>query len=407
STAMRVSNIISAIDDDESQKTRKINTLLQNQNTVSNGYVGLGPFRSEFYLTPPQNSFSLGSLPWADQLTIHEYRHAVQYNQFNIGISKVMRTIFGEHGQALANSAAVPDWFFEGDAVYAETNFSKQGRGSLPYFYKEYRALWNANKNYSWMKLRNGSLKDAIPNHYPTGFMLVAYGYEKYGNDFWKNVTTDAASFKKLFYPFQQAIKKHSGQDFTSFRKDAFDFFKQQFKQDDKERTLIYESFRDEQYPVFTEDGRLIYVESSYKKTPRLVMQTATGTKTIRKLDNIIEPYFSYNKGKIVYASYQPDVRWGYKTYNNIVMADATNGHQHTITKKTKYFSPALSGDGKMIVAVNVPPSGKNSLHLLDAENGTIIDSIKNPEQLFYTYPKLHIDHILSPVRNHEGKMSL
>jgi hypothetical protein len=37
--------------------------VLQNQTTISNAYVGLGPFRSEFFLTPAQNSFELGSLP--------------------------------------------------------------------------------------------------------------------------------------------------------------------------------------------------------------------------------------------------------------------------------------------------------------------------------------------------------
>ena len=32
---------------------KKVNVVLQNQTTLANGYVGLGPFRSEFFLTPP------------------------------------------------------------------------------------------------------------------------------------------------------------------------------------------------------------------------------------------------------------------------------------------------------------------------------------------------------------------
>src|SRR5437773_2071263 len=35
---------------------QKINIVLHPNTIVSNGYVALGPFRSEFYLTPPQNS---------------------------------------------------------------------------------------------------------------------------------------------------------------------------------------------------------------------------------------------------------------------------------------------------------------------------------------------------------------
>ena len=92
STAERVTNIITFINaptlNTIGKKSKKINLVLQNQTTISNAYVGLGPFRSEFLLMPLQNSFELGSLPWADQLTIHEYRHVQQYNNFNTGLSE-------------------------------------------------------------------------------------------------------------------------------------------------------------------------------------------------------------------------------------------------------------------------------------------------------------------------------
>jgi len=200
SQANRIVSVISYLSNTTQQtignSQRKINVVLQNQTTISNAYVALGPFRSEFFLTPSQNSFELGSLPWADQLAIHEFRHVQQYNNFNTGVSKVLRILFGEEGQAFANNAAIPNWFFEGDAVFNETNVSKQGRGRLPFFFNPYRSLWLANKNYSWMKLRNGSYKNFVPDHYELGFLLVSYGREKYGDEFWKNVTQNAAAFK-------------------------------------------------------------------------------------------------------------------------------------------------------------------------------------------------------------------
>src|ERR1700712_5730718 len=52
-------------------QAHKIDIVFQNQTTISNGYVGLAPFRSEFQLTPDLNSFELGSLPWPSQLAIH------------------------------------------------------------------------------------------------------------------------------------------------------------------------------------------------------------------------------------------------------------------------------------------------------------------------------------------------
>lgn len=412
SIATRITNIISFIKNPTQKtignQTKKINIVLQNQTTVSNAYVSLGPFRSEFFLTPDQNSFEMGSLPWPDQLTIHEYRHVEQYNNFNVGLSKVMRTIFGEEGQALANNAAIPNWFYEGDAVYNETNLSQQGRGNLPEFFNAYRSLWKGEKNYSWMKLRNGSLKDFVPDHYALGYLLVSYGREKYGDQFWENVTHDAASFKSLFYPFQHAIKKYSGVSYVTFRKDAFDFFKNEFNYPKELKPVKLGSYRDEQFPSFTEDGSVIFVKNTFKEIPQFVIRNGNKEKKIRTLDYTLNSYFSYRNGKIVYTSFRPDARWGYRDYSDLQLIDVSTGHEQTLSKKTKYFSPDISNDGKTIVVVDEPASGNCSLKLLNSQDGKIISQLPNPEKLFYTYPKFYGDEkIITAVRNNEGKMSI
>ena len=180
----------------------------------------MGPWRSEYYLFTPQNSFEQGSLLWADKLAVHEYRHVQQFSNFNVGLSKIASVLFGQQGQALANSASIPDYFFEGDAVFNETVLTEQGRGRQPLFFSGYRTLFLQHKNYSYQKLRSGSLKNYIPDHYELGYLLVGYGKEKYGPDFWKNVTQDAARFKPLFYPWQGAVKKFAGIPYKSFVKE-------------------------------------------------------------------------------------------------------------------------------------------------------------------------------------------
>src|SRR6185503_8475733 len=229
SAAQRIASVVhflAAKNNSLGNKRDKINIVLQDQTTIANGYVNLGPYRSEFFLTPSFNNFELGSISWAEGLASHEYRHVQQFSNFRVGLSKAMYVLFGEEGLSLAINASIPDWFYEGDAVYNETAHSEQGRGRIPFFTNQYPSLWLAHKNYTWMKLRNGSLKDYVPNHYPLGYLLVNYGYEKYGTDFWGKVTKDAASFKGLFYPFQNAIKKHTGLDYKTFRKQAFDHYK-------------------------------------------------------------------------------------------------------------------------------------------------------------------------------------
>lgn len=414
SHARRIANMVHVLEKythpSIGNRLRKINIVLQPATTISNAYVSLGPFRSEFHMTPRQNSFELGSLPWADNLAIHEYRHVQQYNNFNRGLSRAFRIVFGEEGQALANALTVPDWFFEGDAVYHETKVSRQGRGRLPFFFNDYRALWRADKNYTWMKLRNGSLRDFVPDHYHLGYLLTAYGYEKYGTEFWKKISGDAASFKGLFYPWQRAIKKETGLSYQQFVKNALDYFRKQMETGAE--ALPGENARhflaDQEYPYWMDDGRLVYMETSYKRRPRFVIAFNGNKSTLRTRDISIDNYFSYRNGKIVYAAYRPDIRWAWRDYSDLKLLDVNTGEQRSLTKRSRYFAPDISEDGNTVVAVQVNDQGHSTLHLLNASGGTVEKIVPNPDGLFYTYPKFYgLHQVVSAVRDKEGKMSL
>ena len=415
SIALEIANIVQqmnrVIQPTIGYKQKQISIVLQNQTTISNAYVGLAPFRSEFYLTPEQNSFDIGSLPWPKQLAIHEFRHVQQYNNFNVGFSRVLHVLFGEGGQALGNDLAIPNWFFEGDAVFNETLVSDQGRGRLPYFFDGYRALWAAGKDYSWMKLRNGSYRDFTPDWYPTGYMLVSYGREKYGDDFWRKVTHDAAAFKGGLYPFERAIKKYSVVDFKTFRNEGLNYFKTQFSNDKPISSSIINTshfIANEEYPAFVNDSTMIYVKSTYGHLPVFVLKTGYKEKNISVHSVALDNYFAWHDGKIVYASYRPDPRWTYRDYSELILLDVATGRERRITKDSKYFSPDFSKDGKTIVAVQTGPSGKSGIHLLNAEDGKLKAVIQNPDQLFFSYPKFYgDDKLISAIRNLKGQMSL
>lgn len=397
-------------------RVRKISIVLQPRTTVTNGYVAMGPWRSEFMLTPNQNSFELGSLPWHRFLALHEYRHIQQYNNFNKGISRAFLFLFGQDGLSLATSAAVPNWFWEGDAVYQETLVSTQGRGRLPYFHNDYRSLWMADKDYSWMKLRNGSLRDFVPNHYRLGYLMVAYGREKYGEDFWKKVTDDAVRYKGLFYPFQRAIKKYSGKDYKTFRTEALEHAKQFTDAADKndsasEWARQQKHFAaNEEYPQWIDENSLLYIRSSYKHIPAFhIRDLSSGEdRRIRAKDISLDNYFSFRNWKIVYAAYEPNRLWNWLDYSVIKILDLSNNQQRTLTHRSNYFSPDISEDGKELVAVEVAPGGDATLHILDTDSGKVKQVIPNPEKLFYTYPKFfNTGRIVAAVRSQAGEMSL
>ena len=392
---------------------KKIDVVLQNQTIIPNAYVQLGPFRSEFFLTPPSNNFEQGGISWGDQLAVHEYRHVQQFNNFNNGLSKFMKTIFGQEGYALAINAAIPDWFYEGDAVYNETLLTNQGRGRLPLFLNTYPSLWQAGKKYPWMKLRNGSLKDYVPNHYNLGYLLVNYGQEKYGVDFWTKVTKDASAYKGLFYPFQSAIKRHAGIDYKTFTQQAFEFYK-------KEVTRVSTS-RDEYvvpvkkgyvtnyyFPYAAGNDSLLYLKTSYRRRPAFYIKDAAGEHKLKVKDISIDEQFSFRNGKIVYAAYETDARWGWKDYSVIKMLDVQTGKQRKLTSKSKYFTPDISADGSKVAAVQNDVNGKSELHIVDVNTGQLIKSIHSTEIMLFTDPKfIDENSVVTAVRLTDGQMAL
>jgi len=412
---VRVANIVSQMNGKIQPtigfKQRQVSILMQNQTTITNAYVQLAPFRSEFFLTPEQNSFDIGSLPWPEQLAIHEFRHVQQYNNFDVGLSKTMRFLFGEGGQAVANDLAVPNWFFEGDAVFNETHVSEQGRGRLPFFFNGFRALWYSGKRYSYMKIRNGSYRDYTLDWYPLGYMMVSYGREKYGDDFWKKVTHDAAAYKGGFYPFERAIEKYSGKDFVEFRSDALSYFKKQFisDQNQKPQSPLKRHFdSDREYPVYVNDSTLIFSKTNYDHTPFFIIKNGNKETKISTRSYSLDNYFDYRNGKIIYASYRPDLRWNYRDYSELILLDVKTGKEHRLTKSTKYFAPSFSADGKTIAVVEEATSGKCEVHILDANNGKLIAVVPNKQRVFYTYPKFYgRDELVAGVRNSRGQMSL
>jgi len=396
------------------EKLRKINIVLQSNTSVTNGYVQLAPYRSEFYLMPPQDAFELGAQNWADNLSIHEFRHVQQYSNFNNGISKKLFYLFGEQGQDLANAASIPNWFFEGDAVYNETTLSHQGRGRLPAFFAGYRSIFDAGKHYTYMQLRNGSLQHLIPDHYPLGYMLVAYGREKYGDDFWRKVTRDASAFKSKFYPFQSAVKKYSGIKFTQFVDSTFNFYHNQWKNDtlkdinwmtgiEKNNVIDYK------YPYLMDDGSLLLLKQSYTAIPMFIIRHADGTEQPVVIKDIShDDYFSYNNHKIVYSAYRADTRWGYRDFSIIKLYDMNTGEIKTIDHKCRYLSPDISHDGKMIAAVKMQPGLRASVVLLTPA-GKTVKEWSDSGAVIYSYPKFSADdkYLYQITRDNNGHMGL
>jgi hypothetical protein len=365
---------------------RKIDIVLHNNTTLANGYVALGPFRSEYYLIPGSDIFEFGANPWYKELAVHEYRHVLQYANFNKGISKLGSILFGQEGQAFFNAVAIPNWFWEGDAVHAETSLTTQGRGRTPYFFNGYKSLWREGRNYNWMKLRNGSLKDYVPDHYNLGYLLVNYGYLKYGSDFWQKVTEDAVRYKGLFYPFQKAIQKYSGVNYKIFRQQALDYYSHEVA---KKRTDVVKrsTVTNYYFPQYIGEDSLLYMKRSYKALPAFYVKDKNGERRLRLMNISNEDWFSYRNGTIAYTAYETNPRWSLIDYNSIYLYNIHTGKETKITRKAKYYTPDLSPSGDKIIAVSVNSTTRTELHVLN-RSGKIEKILKPSANANFVHPR-------------------
>lgn len=419
-------------------KELKLNIILQNYTTTSNGFVALSPFRSVFQTTPPADNFSLGSINWLNELSMHEYWHALQNMNFRVGIGKTFHDIFGDNGQAFITNLLIPNWFWEGDAVFMETALSDQGRGRLPSFLEPFKSLSYAGINYSYAKIRNGSLRDMVPDQYPLGYMMSAYGRNTYGISFWKNTMRetllDGKAIKKMnaetpdhpyhlfkygFYPLSSVLHYRTGTKIKGFYKKSLDYFAKQWdvqrdtvamtpvatiKENHSRSNLNY------RYPHVLPDGSLIAIKYGNAVLPQIVrIDSLRQDSTLVKMGNLDDIYFSYAKNKIVWAEYRPDPRWGWVDYSVVRLYDMRSGRATTLSHKTRYFSPALSPDGEKICVVNVAPGLHYQLLLLDTKTGRILKTFPNPRRYEYTYPVFSLNgkYIVTALRDSTGKMAL
>ncbi|MEO5945183.1 MAG: hypothetical protein ABIP79_00090, partial [Chitinophagaceae bacterium] len=235
----------------------------------------------------------------------------------------------------------------------------------------------------------------------------------KYGNDFWSKVTTDASAYKGLFYPFQTAIKKYAGVDYKNFREEAFTYYKNQTERVSQVRDEYVQPVKKSYvtnyyFPYSAGADSLLYLKTSYRHRPAFYIKDAKGEHRIKTRDIATDEQFSYRNGKIVYAAYETDARWGWKDYSVIKLLDVQTGRQQTLTHKTKYFTPDISADGNFVAAVQFNENGKSELHIINTSDGQIINRIYSPAINLFTDPKFLDDKtIISAVRLNDGRMYL
>ena len=369
---------------------KKISVILHNQTTRPNGLVTPGPFRSEFYTRSPL--FNCTS-DWIDLLTIHEYQHVKQFANADQGLTKLGRSIFGSWIWGGFAATALPRWFWEGDATFIETAYTKSGRGRLPTFHMDYRALFRANRLPDYEKAGARSFREFIPDWYRLGYYINVYGRQEYGSDLWAEVLEDAVRYKGWFHPFSKSLRKRinrSTRDLYDdtmrdlgkyFEKEPTINLRSQETQVVSQKPKIYTHYLN---PHFENEESIIALKFGFDHIPEIVRLNPDQSE--RRFTAMgIMPELPFNSvsssnGIICWAENSLDPRWRYKNYSVIRTYDLKTGIKSQLTRKSKYFAPEINADASKILATEISMDSEYALVILDLKTGEELIRIPNPE---------------------------
>ncbi|MEC3881180.1 hypothetical protein [Parapedobacter sp. 10938] len=375
---------------DLGKEPRKISIILQNQTVESNGNVQLAPRRSEFYTTPPQQGDFQN---WLDNLAIHELRHVVQFDK----LTGYLRAPFFEQLALAIYGVTLPAWFFEGDAVVAETRLSNAGRGRLPSWEMPFRTNLLSGKKYSYQKDYLGSLKNVTPGFYELGYFMTSALRDDYGAGILDSLMTRMAKLPIRPYNFTNSLHKFTGYGTRKWHvkvtenlhgkwqkqlleNDPIDYPVLSPKPDGKPASWLL--------PQALPDGRIIALYRGVREAPKIViLDPADGHTEVVKTGRQTEPHFAYAAGKIVWDEVRRHSRYGKRTYSVINLYNLEQKTYHQLTRKSRYFSPTLNPDGSQVAVVAVDESNKVSLVVLDTATGEMLASFPAPENILLQTP--------------------
>lgn len=376
-------------------KPAKISVLLHNQSTISNGFVTWAPKRMEIFDVPAQDQIAEN---WFEMLAIHEFRHVVQTDMMNRGVTQLLYFLLGQQAMGAVLGLYVPLWYLEGDAVGIETALSNSGRGRQATFSMGLRSQLIQDVRYSYDKSYFGSYKDYVPNYYEMGYFFVSGVRSTYSQDVWKKTLQRVADKPLSFTPFNKALKLETGYSKVKLFKKTFDYQQNLWKLAYSREghtpfdtlTPISKKYTQYMFAQRVSDSVIIAQKSGFRDIATFVKITPNGKET--KLGNVgtkpLNEPFSATPRFLVWAEEKPHVRWELANTSVIYVHSFSSNKTEKITTNMRVFAPALSPDETTIVAVHVDEQSTYTLVFFNRETKQYISSISIPHNEFPQTPQ-------------------
>jgi len=372
---------------------RKISVILHTRTVQSNGLVGWAPRRMELFTQPHQ---AIYGQEWLEQLVIHEFRHVVQVDKINSQIPFLIRLLFGEQADALITGLYLPFWFIEGDAVATETALSQYGRGRLPSFLMEQKALLVEKGPFRFDKAINGSFREFVPDHYKLGYLLVGESRVRYGADLWNRVINQVARHPLSIRPVNRVLRQNIGMNQQKLYESITDSLKECWAREVKENpgdpfqpiTRSSDDYHSYRYNHLLKSGEILSLKSDYQSPPRFVLTDQRGQETtVYYPGKIFEESVSYRNKLIVWSEMIPDVRWSHSGRSFIRILNLESHKVTTLKTEYKAFAPSISPDEHNVAVVETDFGNNSYLSLYNASSGELLTRYATPDTSYLFSP--------------------
>lgn len=373
----------------------KMPVVLHSRYVLPNASVTWAPKRMDIFTV--NDPYAPTAMPWVRNLAIHEGRHAAQMQFGADRGNKVLHWFFGEMAAGAFAGIYPGPAFLEGDAVVAETAFSRSGRGRQADFLEYMRPAFDCGDWRDYYRWFYGSNKLYTPDYYRVGYMLIAGTRVFFNDPLFTQEYFDRVVRKGGFFNLQKTVKSASGKSFNESFRTIEENFQQLWNIEAAVREPFMPSRQISQRPrmhseyngsVLGGDSRIYSLKSGMATPNCLVRLDPNGKeKRIRSFASYTSDLFLDSEGqRIFWSESVSGRRWTLGGSSRIRYVDLSKpGKVQNLTKKGRYFNPAPTEDGKVIAVTEYPYAGGSRIVLLDSADGSVRKSFTAPDSLQFT----------------------
>lgn len=372
---------------------RKISLILQNTQLQPNGFVQLAPRKSELYSSPtpePDNQ------EWLPNLALHELRHVVQFDK----LTGKLKAPFLEQLALAIYGLTLPSWYFEGDATWTETHYSKGGRGKLPSFEMPLKANESANKKYKFEKYLLGSYRDKVPSYYTIGYFMTHYLKQNFKENFEPELYDNLKKNILTPYNFSRSLKKMTGYNNSGLFTRTMNDLNHKWRTDISEKDL-YEiiepksskNYQDWLLPKRDENNNLLALLQSANNTSKIVkIDTNNRISTLINIGSQITPNYDFRNNMITWDEQKRDLRYTKRTYNVINIYHLKTAKYEQISFKSRYYYPIIHPFKQEILTIEVDLGNQTSISIIDINTKKVLKNIPMDADIFLQQPCFNAD---------------